>query len=201
VRLVVFACVVACGSEDVGSNYRDVQVFREFFTVDPQQVSAGDIDGDGDQDFVFVDEGEVYGFINDGKGRFSATDIGGQFAGFGDRGLDGTSVALADITGGGSDDIIVSNINGGLAMLVPDGSGSYLGGLLPTKNGAGSVPPFPPTWYADTKVHAASSSRRLRPSARKSPSMSPSATCSTAPKAGLPRAIRVSPPTRAKAAN
>ena len=71
----------------------------------PQSVAVGDVDGDGDLDFLTANNGSdnVSVRLNDGSGNFSGTTNVGV-------GSQPVSVAFGDVDGDGDLDLLAANL-------------------------------------------------------------------------------------------
>lgn len=79
-----------------------------FVDIVPQDIQAGDLDGDGDLDLVFGCEDFNKIFINDGAGHF----IDETFIRFpGDKNIETRKVAIGDVDNDGDLDIFFANVN------------------------------------------------------------------------------------------
>ena len=88
--------------------------------LDPTQVVAADLNGDGRLDLVVLNEGsqDISVFLNDGKGGFVALPRI-------DAGDHPTGIAAYDRNGDGLPELFVSNPNGDLLVLVGKGDGTF----------------------------------------------------------------------------
>jgi FG-GAP-like repeat len=94
-------------------------------TAESNDIAAGDIDRDGDQDIVVVSEGSsltntiIDLYVNDGTGHFThATATGGHGA---------QRVALADLNGDGKADLAITNYTSQktVSVLLGNGNGTF----------------------------------------------------------------------------
>ena len=88
-------------------------------------VAAGDIDGDGWCDLFFAGLGGGSRLYRN-RGHWQFEDVT-EAAGVACRGLDCTGVALVDVDGNGSPDLIVNSLGGGTHLFLNDGHGRFHG--------------------------------------------------------------------------
>jgi len=89
----------------------------------PTTVDAGDVNGDGKPDIVVGTscDGEVAVLLGKGNGTFNAP----VYYSTGDSNSEPALVKLADLTGDGTLDIVVSNDDGSLSILPNHGNGKF----------------------------------------------------------------------------
>jgi hypothetical protein len=88
--------------------------------IDPTQVVAASLTGNGLTDLVVLNQGSdnISIFLNNGKGGFTPMPIV-------DAGNDPTGLAVCDINGSGIPDLLVSNSQGDLLIILGNGDGTF----------------------------------------------------------------------------
>jgi hypothetical protein len=81
---------------------------------------AGDLDGDGDVDLIFVGVGAHYLFLNQSSGRFSATGTA-----IGNETNTSYGIALGDVNGNGHLDVVTANGDQATRLYLNNGHGSF----------------------------------------------------------------------------
>lgn len=126
---------VAYASNDFSGNMMSVQLNAGDGSMKPatsipavpvsNDIAAGDLDGDGDEDVVVVSEGSsrtnsvIDLYRNDGRGKFTRTTATG--------GHGAQRVALADLSGDGALDLAITNYSSfkTLSVLLGRGNGTF----------------------------------------------------------------------------
>ena len=104
----------------------------------PRDVAVGDIDGDGDIDFIVANAGSnnLSVFLNNGFGSFTQA-AGSPVA----AGLNSRALALGDLNGDGRLDIVTANASvNTLSILLGDGTGGFVAAIGSPVASGGSVP-------------------------------------------------------------
>jgi hypothetical protein len=89
----------------------------------PQAVAVGDLNGDGKPDLAIANNGYVSLLISQGNGEFRPTV--NYAAGVGGTSSWPTSTTIGDCTGDGLNDLIVTDLFGGISILIGRGDGTF----------------------------------------------------------------------------
>ena len=118
-----------------GSGNFSERLGTPFEGVDEGSIAFADVDGDNDQDVIITGErengfGRVIAklYTNDGSGNFIEKTTGTPFTG-----VDGSSIAFADVNGDGDQDVLITGTvygfstgNGSASLYVNNGSGTFI---------------------------------------------------------------------------
>ncbi|MGI4869678.1 MAG: beta strand repeat-containing protein, partial [Janthinobacterium lividum] len=104
----------------------------------PTSVALGDVDGDGDLDFLTANNGSstVSVRLNNGMGSFTAPATNPNPA----VGNGPLSVALGDVDGDGDLDVLTANYGGTVSVRLNDGTGNFTAPATNPDPAVGSVP-------------------------------------------------------------
>jgi hypothetical protein len=105
----------------------------------PLAIGAADFNGDGLTDVAILESGEVEIFLNNGRGGFVEPRGGGPRI---PAGFHPTDLGIADLSGAGMPDLIVSNSYGDILIFLGDGHGSFTTPTPPNPQMGLAIDPF-----------------------------------------------------------